>query len=569
MSNQTAYGDIIFEARDLCVSAHRYDAPPKPILKNVHFNVRRGEVVALIGESGSGKTTASLAALGYCKPGLFFAGGDAILNGRELTTMPAAEIRSLRGVDVAYLAQSADATFNPSLQLGDQVIEASVLHGLLNPRDARRRTLDLFSRLELPDAATIGNRYPHQVSGGQAQRVMAAMALCGHPKLLVLDEPTTALDVTTQIEVLRVFKNVIKNEGTAAIYVSHDLAVVAQIANKVVVLYDGEVKESGPTDTIINRPCHPYTKKLIASTYELVIPDVIEAGVPKSVRRSMAPTLMELKDVDAGYGKTRRRQPTQKVLKDINISIKRGKTLAVIGESGSGKSTLARVMAGLLPASSGRVRLNGEDLPPDLRHRTRSQLKRVQFVYQTADTALNPRMRIREIIGRPLGFYLGLDKRARRKRTEQILELVELPTTIADHFPHELSGGQKQRVSLARALAAEPDIILCDEVTSALDNIVARNLMEMLSKLQKEKGLTFVFISHDLSIVSTFADEIAVLCAGQIVEQGAVDDVLNPPCHPYTQLLISSVPKLEAGWLEQAVRSRQTGNASASEVDLS
>ena len=542
------HSDIVFEAQDLCVSAYRHDAPPKQILKGINFTVRRGQVVALIGESGSGKTTLSLAALGYCKPGLFFAGGAARLNDKDLTKMSVEELRPLRGVRVSYLAQSAAGAFNPSITINEQVTESPVLHGVMTQDAANQRALGLFKAMELPDPEAIKDRYPHQVSGGQLQRVMAAMALCGEPNLLVLDEPTTALDVTTQIQVLKTFKNVIKKEGTAAIYVSHDLAVVAQIADYIVVLYNGEVKEAGPTDIILDDPQHPYTKKLISAIRPVPEPDTYALNADKETDDL---PLLKLHNIDAGYGPYRNGQPSIKVLQDIQISIGRCDAVGVIGESGCGKSTLARVMAGLLPASSGQIFLDGDELPPALKHRSRAQLKRIQFVYQMADTALNPKMRVQSILARPLEFYLALKGKKLRARVEELLELVELPKNFADRYPHELSGGQKQRVSLARALAAEPDIVLCDEVTSALDTIVAQNIIEMLARLQKQIGMSFVFISHDLSNVAAFADEIVVLYAGRVVEQGPTNKVLAPPFHPYTRLLIGSIPEPKTGWLDK------------------
>lgn len=557
--------EVVFEARDLRISALRDDGSELQIVKGVNFKVRRGEVVALIGESGSGKTTISLSALGYCKPGLKFSGGQALLLGEDLTRKTTDELRPVRGENVAYLAQSAAATFNPSIKINEQVTEAPVLHGTKTQAEADAKALSLYRDLELPNPDTIGDRYPHQVSGGQLQRLMAAMALCGDPDLLVLDEPTTALDVTTQIEVLKAFKSVIKKEGAAAIYVTHDLAVVAQIADHIVVLYSGEIKEAGPTEEIINRPRHPYTKRLMAAIKPLPEPGQGETSSDEHLRDDPA---LEVRGIDAGYGGISKGEPAIKILRDINITIERGKTVGIIGESGCGKSTLARVMAGLLPASRGEVYLDGEKLPRAVSGRSRDQLRRVQFVYQMADTALNPRQYIRDILGRPVEFYRGLKGARRRTRVEELLELVELPKQFADRYPHELSGGQKQRVNLARALAAEPDVVLCDEVTSALDTIVGANVIDLLARLQRETGVSFVFISHDLSTVSSFADEIVVLYAGRVAEQGPTDRVLAPPYHPYTRLLISSVPETRMGWLEEASETQEAKSSTSGNVSL-
>lgn len=565
MSDTNNQNDIVFEAKNLSINALRDDRSELPIVKGVNFKVRRGEVVALIGESGSGKTTISLSALGYCKPGLVFAGGEAVLLGQDVTKMSVNELRPLRGEKVAYLAQSAAATFNPSILINEQVTEAAVLHGSKTQQEADEKALALYKALELPDPKNIGSRYPHQVSGGQLQRLMAAMALCGDPDLLVLDEPTTALDVTTQIEVLKAFKHVIKVEEAAAIYVTHDLAVVAQIADHIVVLYNGEVKEAGPTETIINSPQHPYTKRLMDAIKPLPESGQGEQSSDKHLRTSPA---LEVKQVDAGYGKIRNGKAAVQVLRDINVAIERGKTVGVIGESGCGKSTLARVMAGLLPPAQGEVLLDGAVLPASVRERSTDQLRNVQFVYQMADTALNPRQRIKDIIGRPVQFYNIASGKDIRKRVDELLELVELPIQFADRYPHELSGGQKQRVSLARALAANPEVVLCDEVTSALDTIVGANVIELLKRLRRELGVSFIFISHDLSTVASFADEIVVLYAGRVAEQGPTDRVLSPPYHPYTRLLISSVPETRVGWLEESAQSREAQSATQGDVAL-
>ena len=541
----------LLEVDGLKIDARKDDDSLSPIVKSVSFNVERGEVVALIGESGSGKTTIALSALGYCKPGLEFTGGEVRLHGRDVISMPPDEQRDLRGQRVAYLAQSAAATFNPALTIGEQVTESPILHGQLSRERAEIRAEELYRALELPDPDRLGKRYPHQVSGGQLQRLMAAMALCGKPDLLVLDEPTTALDVTTQIEVLKAFKSVIKQEGAAAIYVTHDLSVVAQIADHIVVLYAGDIQEQGTADQIINRPGHDYTRRLMAAVRPP--PAAGQGDESLDEHRREAPAL-EVRNVNAGYG---RGASAIRVLRDVNVSVQRGHTVGVIGESGCGKSTLARVMSGLLPAREGDVLLDGERLRPSLKQRARSELQKIQFVFQMADTALNPRQRIDHILGRPLEFYLGLRGAEKRKRIGELLQMVELPVEFAGRYPEELSGGQKQRVNLARALAASPEVLLCDEVISALDTIVGANVIELLKRLRRQTGVSFVFISHDLSTIASFADEIVVLYAGRVVEQGKTDLVLSPPYHPYTRLLIASVPELRIGWLEETMQTQE------------
>ena len=545
----------LLEIDQLQIDARKDDGSLLPIVKGVSFNVNRGEVVALIGESGSGKTTIALSALGYSKPGLEFTGGEVRLEGRDVISMPSEEKRQLRGERVAYLAQSAAATFNPALTIGEQVTESAVLHGHFNQEEATQRAVSLYHALELPDPERLGKRYPHQVSGGQLQRLMAAMALCSKPDLLVLDEPTTALDVTTQIEVLKSFKSVIEQEGSSAIYVTHDLSVVAQIADHIIVLYAGEIQEHGNAGQVINQPSHDYTRRLMAAVRP---PPAAGQGDETSGEHRRDTPALEVKNIIAGYGRKQADgTPAITVLRDVHMTIERGHTVGIIGESGCGKSTLARVMSGLLPASKGEVLLDGEALQPDLRKRSRNQLQKIQFVFQMADTALNPRQRIDQILGRPLEFYLGLKGQEKRRRIAELLQMVELPQEFAGRYPEELSGGQKQRVNLARALAASPEVLLCDEVISALDTIVGASIIELLKRLRKQTGVSFVFISHDLSTVASFADEIVVLYAGRVVEQGKTDHVLAPPYHPYTRLLISSVPELRVGWLEETMQTQE------------
>jgi len=544
----------LLEIDQLRIDARKDDGSLLPIVKGVSFSVGCGEVVALIGESGSGKTTIALSAFGYTKPGLVFTGGQVRLDGRDVITMPDEEKRQIRGKRVAYLAQSAAATFNPAITIGEQVTESAVLHGQFSQEEANQRAESLYRTLELPDPERIGRRYPHQASGGQLQRLMAAMALCGKPDLLLLDEPTTALDVTTQIEVLKAFKTVIKQEGSAAIYVTHDLSVVAQIADHIVVLYAGKIQEHGTTTQIVNQPKHDYTRRLMAAVRP---PPAAGQGDDLSNDYDRDVPALEVKNITAGYGKQNRRKSAPMVLRNVNVTIEQGHTVGVIGESGCGKSTLANVMSGLLPAKEGFVLLDGESLQPGFRDRTRKQLQKVQFVFQMADTALNPRQRIDHILGRPLTFYLGMNGGAKRQRIGELLNMVELPQELAGRYPEELSGGQKQRISLARALAASPEVLICDEIISSLDTIVGANIIELLKRLRQKTGVSFVFISHDLSTVASFADEIIVLYAGRVVEKGRTDQVLSPPYHPYTRLLISSVPELRVGWLEKTMETQE------------
>ena len=532
------------------VGPERYAA----IVKDVSFAIARGEVLALIGESGSGKTTIALSALGYSRPGCRIAGGRIFLDDTDVLTLDRERLRKLRGGRISYLAQSAAATFNPALTIGEQVTESAVLHGVMDREAANARAVDLFRRLDLPDVESLGRRYPHQVSGGQLQRLMAAMALCSGPDLMVLDEPTTALDVTTQIEVLGAFKDIIRDQGTAAIYVTHDLAVVAQIADRILVLRGGEIMEMGDTAQILNKPTHEYTRKLMAAIRPP--PSVTDESLHAEEDTQGQPPVIQVKNLTAGYGRITNGKPETTVLRDVNATVKKRSVLGVIGESGCGKSTLARVIAGLLPAARGELMLDGHDLEERLADRSLQELQRVQIVFQMADVALNPRQRIGDILGRPLELYDGLKGARRNERVAELLAMVELPGSFSSRYPEELSGGQKQRVNLARALAANPDIILADEVTSALDTIVGAAVIDLLKGLQERLGVSYMFISHDLSTVASFADRIMVLYAGRVVEDGPTHSILALPSHPYTQLLLSSVPELRQGWLEDVMSSR-------------
>ncbi|MGY3238280.1 peptide/nickel transport system ATP-binding protein [Bradyrhizobium sp. USDA 4472] len=516
------------------------------IVEDVSFAVEPGEVVAFIGESGSGKTTIALSLMGYTRPGSRIVGGNITFNGREVLAMSQSELASLRGRDIAYVPQSAAASFNPARPLLKQVIESSQIHRVMPVAAAEAKALALFRELVLSNPEQVGERYPHQVSGGQLQRLLAAMALVTEPKLVIFDEPTTALDVTTQIEVLRVFKKTIKERGTTAVYVSHDLAVVAQIADRIIVLREGTIREVDATGLILSSPNDDYTKSLLAAAEPQVRAAASTAALPT------APPVIKVRSVIAGYGIADRDGiPAAPVLRDVSLSIKAGSTLGVIGESGCGKSTLARVIAGLLPAARGEVELHGIPLPRSAAERTREQLRRIQIVFQMADTALNPAHPIGRILGRPLEFYYGLFGDKQRRRVAQLLDMVRLPAGIAERYPSEISGGQKQRVNLARALAAEPSLILCDEVTSALDTVVGAAILGLLAELQRELGVAYLFISHDLSTVKAVCDEVMILYAGQMMEYGSRGALHQRPLHPYSDLLISSVPELRQGWLER------------------
>ncbi|WP_051283756.1 ABC transporter ATP-binding protein [Litchfieldella anticariensis] len=531
------------DVRDLHVTAITPNGDEIDIVKQVSFSLTQGEVLALNGESGSGKTTIALSLLGYARRGCRISGGSIRLGESSILDLPPAALRDLRGHRVSYIAQSAAASFNPAKCLMEQVIEGALRHGVMSRRDAEAKAVELFRELALPDPEGIGSRYPHQVSGGQLQRLMAAMALITDPALVILDEPTTALDVTTQIEVLRAFKRVVRERGTTAIYVSHDLAVVAQMADRVLVLNGGEIQEQGDIDQILDRPSHPYTKSLL----EAARPE--ERLTPPTLERQGE--LLRIDDWQVGYGQRDAQGiPAKVVLDDISLCLERGQALGVIGESGSGKSTLAMAVAGLTAHSRGEVVFNGQELSTTLRGRTPDQFRRIQMVFQSADNALNPAHNVERILTRPLRTYFKLDEEERRRRVRELMDLVKLPHSLLSRRPGELSGGQKQRVNLARALAAKPDLLLCDEVTSALDTVVGAAILELLVELRSKLGVSLLFISHDISTVRALCDDVMVLYKGQCVESGDCASVIASPQHPYTQKLIGSVPELRRGWLE-------------------
>lgn len=540
--------DLLLEMKDVRIEG-RSDRQWKPIIKGVDLTLNRGEILGLIGESGAGKSTLGLAAMGYTKGGCRISGGSIRFDGQDLVGASDEALRRLRGARVAYVAQSAAAAFNPAYKLIDQYCEAPVKHGVMSRDEAQSDAVELYRKIRLPNPEGIGFRYPHQVSGGQLQRAMTAMAMACRPDLIIFDEPTTALDVTTQIEVLSAIRDIVREYNTAAIYITHDLAVVAQMADKIKVLLRGEEVEEAPARKMLSNPKQDYTKSLWA------VRDFRRA--PPAARQAGEGPLLEIQNMSAGYGAV-------DILKGINLNIARGSTVAIVGESGSGKSTMARVVMGLLPPSSGTLRYDGSPLPRSGKERPRDLQRHIQMIHQMADTALNPKHRIKDIIGRPLEFFLGLKGRAKEARIKELLTLIELdPDEFFNRMPSELSGGQKQRVCIARALAAEPDFIICDEVTSALDQLVAEGILRLLDRLQREMDLTYMFITHDIATVRSIADEVVVMQNGVIVEQGPKDAMFTPPHDPYTELLLSSVPEMDPDWLTQLLKER--GDAATQE----
>ncbi len=531
----------------------RSDETWTPIINGVDLDLQKGEVLGLIGESGAGKSTLGLAAMGFCRDGVRISAGTVEFDGIDLLAASAATKRDLLGKRIAYVAQSAAASFNPAHRIIDQHTEGPVQHGVMGRAKSVEDGIVLYRRLRLPNPEEIGFRYPHQVSGGQLQRAMTAMAMSCRPDLIIFDEPTTALDVTTQIEVLASIRDIVKQFDTAAIYITHDLAVVAQMADRIKVLLKGDEVEESDTRTMLSAPTQEYTKSLwaVRSFERPTKPPVAETAVP----------VVSVRGVTAAYGKVT-------VLHDISFDIHKGRTVAVVGESGSGKSTAARCITGLLPPRSGTIAFDGQVLPADYRKRTKDQLRQAQMIYQMADTALNPRQPIGQIIGRPVQFYSGLTGARKRERVDELLDQIELdPKQYFNRLPSELSGGQKQRIGIARALAADPKFIICDEVTSALDQLVAEGILRLLAKLQDDLKLSYMFITHDLATVRAISDEVVVMKDGRVVEQGEKADMFSPPHHPYTDLLLSSVPEMDPDWLNNLLAERGVDNIGDAAVD--
>ena len=538
--------NVLLQVKDLHIEGYA-DEKWIGIVHGINMTLHRGEVMGLIGESGAGKSTIGLAAMGFTRDGCRISGGSIEFDGMELTTTPESDLRALRGSRIAYVAQSAAASFNPAHKLIDQHTEAPVHYRIKKRLESQEDAMELYARLRLPNPNEIGFRYPHQVSGGQLQRAMTAMAMSCRPDLIIFDEPTTALDVTTQIEVLAAIRDIVDQLNTAAIYITHDLAVVAQMSDVIKVLLRGDEIEEADTKSMLDNPQEEYTKTLWA------VRSYKRDQVARPSDDSAIP-VVSVQDIDAAYGDT-------KVLQDVTFDIYPGMTVAVVGESGSGKSTAARCITGLLPPTKGQIQFKGETLPKKYTDRSKDQLRQAQMIYQMADTALNPKVRISEIIGRPAKFYSGLKGADLKSRVDELLDLIELdPAQFYNRYPPELSGGQKQRIGIARALAAEPTFIICDEVTSALDQLVAEGILRLLDRLQSELNLAYMFITHDLATVRSIADEVVVMKEGLVVEQGPKDVMFTPPHHAYTELLLSSVPEMDPDWLTTLLEERGVDN---------
>ena len=597
----------LIDIRDISVGFTGRDGRTREVLRNIDLNVAPGESVGLVGESGSGKSTLALAAMGYLKRGLRLLNGRAAFNGTDMFAQSRQELERIRGGKLALIPQNSGQSLTPTLRIGAQLGEALRLHSALPDEQHAAKVVELLAQVRLPDPDGIVARYPHELSGGQQQRVAIAMALAGEPEALLLDEPTTGLDVTTQAHILELLRDIAAERGMAMVYVSHDLGAIARVCDRVVVMYAGEVVLEGSTRHVLKSPAHPYARGLLASIPKLndaTLPVALDGrppapgdagagcafaercalvqdrcrtarpplaplgngetvrcffadeasqdrGVAKGalpVRHSGEDVILDLDDLSISYAKPRivdqllgRGAEILPTVDDIAIAIGKGETLGLVGESGSGKSTILKTIAGLLPPAGGAVTVNDAPLPRTVEQRNPSQLRQIQLIFQNPDDSLNPRHTVADILEQPLKLYFGLSGAELRARSAEILERVRLGAHYLDRLPSQLSGGEKQRVAIARAFAADPEIVLCDEVTSALDVSVQAAVLDLLNDLKATQGTTYIFVSHDLAVVRALSDRVAVLYQGRLCEIGPTDQVFGGTSHPYTEVLLGAV----------------------------
>jgi len=526
---------ILLRVEGLCL-----EAEGTPLLNEVTFEIREGEIFALVGESGSGKSLTSLAIMRLLPESIDVAKGEIFLKENALFSLTEAAMQKVRGKSIAMIFQEPMSALNPVMTIGEQVAEVIRLHLGLQKEAVKAKVVALFEEVSLPKAAERYDWYPHQLSGGQKQRVMIAMALACEPDLLIADEPTTALDVTIQAQVLELLKKIRKKRNLSILFITHDMAVVAQMADSIAVMKEGRLVESAPRDAFFSSPRHPYTQQLLKDTV------IIRS---EETREAAAERLLEVKGLKVYFpiqkGLFRRTVGTIKAVDGVSFSIARGKTLALVGESGSGKSTIGQAILRLLDITEGEIRFRGVDLAALDEKKVKPYRSRIQVVFQDPYSALNPRMTIGEIIREGMvSLQTGPSgKQAQAHHIAALLEKVGLEPEHLHRYPHEFSGGQRQRIGIARALAVEPELIICDEPTSALDVTVRAQVLSLLKSLQKDFGVSYLFITHDLSLIPAIADEVAVMQEGRVVEQGSVDAVMCHPQHAYTKALLQAAPQ--------------------------
>ena len=503
---------------------------------DVSIAVDPGEILCVVGESGSGKSMTANAAMGLLAPELRVRSGSILFEGRDLLREPPEAMRRLRGCRLAMVFQEPMTALNPLMRVGDQIAEALRMHG--RGADARRRVPELLDAVGLPDPAAIARSHPFRLSGGQRQRVVIAMALALEPALLIADEPTTALDVTTQAQILRLIRDIQRRRGTGVLFITHDFGVVAEIADRVAVMQTGRVVETGPAAEVLNRPRHPYTRALIAA-----VPRGSSRAAPQG---HVGAPILELRGVEKSYsrgGGLFAKGRSFKALGGADLVLHRGETLGIVGESGSGKSTLARCLVRLVVPERGEILFHGTDLRQLDRKGWMPFRRRIQMVFQDPFASLNPRRTVGDAVAEG-PFTHGVARSVALERARELLALVKLDPSAMDRYPHEFSGGQRQRIGLARALAMDPELLIADEPVSALDVSVQAQVLQLLADIRARLGLTMLFITHDLRVAAEICDRIVVMRGGAIVEQGTAAAVLGAPCHPYTQSLVDSIPGL-------------------------
>ncbi|PHS34577.1 MAG: ABC transporter ATP-binding protein [Sulfurovum sp.] len=527
---------IILTVTDLSVSIDN-----DKLLNAISFEIRQGEIFALVGESGSGKSLTSLAIMRLLPDVISVSSGDIMLKNRSLFTLPESQMQKIRGKQIAMIFQEPMSALNPVMTIGEQVAEVIKIHLGLKKEAVKKKVISLFEEVALKNPEERYSWYPHQLSGGQKQRVMIAIALACEPDLLIADEPTTALDVTIQAQVLTLLKKIQKDRGLSILFITHDMAIVAQMADRVAVMRHGKILEQAECKTFFTHPQHPYTQSLLNDAM---------MKIEKSTTDTEKDALLEVKELKVYFpikkGFLQRTVGYVKAVDGVTFSIKKGQTLALVGESGSGKSTIGQAILSLIPITQGSVKFENIDLIRLSNKALKVYRRKIQIIFQDPFSALNPRMSIGDIIREGM-ISLGVGPKTRVLQDEYIKTLllkVELKADYVNRYPHEFSGGQRQRIGIARALAVEPELIICDEPTSALDVSVRVQVLKLLKKLQEESGVSYLFITHDLSIVPIVADEVAVMKEGKIVEQGLVSDVMQNPQHEYTQKLLLSAPKL-------------------------
>ncbi|WP_111719296.1 ABC transporter ATP-binding protein [Homoserinimonas sp. OAct 916] len=547
-------GDPILEVSNLGVEFF-VNGEWVPAAIDINYTVRPGEVLAIVGESGSGKSVSSMALLGLLPDNARIT-GSALLNGVQMVGADQATLRRARGKSIAVIFQEPMTALNPVYTIGFQIVEALRVHFPMPPSEAKARALELLDLVELPDPEKAFNSYPHQLSGGQRQRAMIAQSLSCDPDMLIADEPTTALDVTIQAEILDLLRSLHERLNSAIVIITHDMGVVADLASNVIVMKSGRVVERGTVEDIYHRPKEPYTQELLASVPHLGLG---EATADVEVVRTEAPTL-SLRGVDVVYPK-RGRVPAFKAVDDASFDIYPGEIVGVVGESGSGKTTVARAVVGLLPVAAGSMSVAGQDMTEVTGHQLRAVRRKIGIVFQDPGSSLNPRWPIGQSIGEPMLLSDEFTKAQMNTRVEELLDQVELPREFRNRYPNELSGGQRQRVGIARALALSPEILVADEPTSALDVSVQARVLDILQEIQQRLRFACMFVSHDLAVIDMLADRMVVMHNGRIVEQGTTEAILRNPQDPYTQRLIAAVPLPDP--IKQ--RERREGRAASKE----